>query len=157
MAAPQVPTPSGTPAQGNPYPPPGEESSRGMGGGGSERGLGVSSDLSQRDETPMVQERRHCIKSAVLGHVRTIWMLQQERHQRAWPGCIGARRVFECRLAPTWGLNHALETEGMLTTSTGRSGKCFPAQRQVIRPQLFSARQHCLTILRHEWTRSSAV
>ncbi|KAI6889281.1 small GTP-binding protein [Hortaea werneckii] len=40
MAAPQVPTPSGTPAQGNPYPPPGEESSRGMGGGGSERGLG---------------------------------------------------------------------------------------------------------------------
>ncbi|KAI7607295.1 hypothetical protein KC319_g21300, partial [Hortaea werneckii] len=40
MAAPQVPTPSGTPAQGNPYPPPGEDSSRGMGGGGSERGLG---------------------------------------------------------------------------------------------------------------------
>ena len=76
MAAPQVPTPSGTPAQGNPYPPPGEESSRGMGGGGSERGLGVSSDLAQKDETPMVQERGLCIESAALGYDRTILKLQ---------------------------------------------------------------------------------
>ena len=47
-----------------------------MGGGGSERGLGVSSDLAQKDETPMVQERGLCIESAALGYDRTILKLQ---------------------------------------------------------------------------------
>lgn len=42
MAAPQVPTPGSTPAQGNPYPAPGEgEGTRGFEGVESERGLGV--------------------------------------------------------------------------------------------------------------------
>lgn len=43
MAAPQVPTPGGTPAQGNPYPAPNEyDGTRGMEGEEGERGLAVS-------------------------------------------------------------------------------------------------------------------
>ncbi|KAF2770884.1 hypothetical protein EJ03DRAFT_326203 [Teratosphaeria nubilosa] len=53
MAAPQVPTPGGTPAHGNPYPTPGshdgggEAATRSFGAEGSEgeRGLGVSSSI----------------------------------------------------------------------------------------------------------------
>lgn len=40
-----------------------------MGGGGSERSLGVSSDHSKEDEAPMVQERGRCIESATLGMI----------------------------------------------------------------------------------------
>lgn len=39
--APQVPTPGGTPAQGDPYPAP-DEGSRGVDGQEGERGIGVS-------------------------------------------------------------------------------------------------------------------
>ena len=45
MAAPQVPTPGGTPAQGNPYPTPNEgsyEGTRGVDGQEGDRSLGVS-------------------------------------------------------------------------------------------------------------------
>jgi hypothetical protein len=50
MAAPQVPTPGGTPAQGSPYPAPGEgqqEATRGFDGEGQEgeRGIGVSTGI----------------------------------------------------------------------------------------------------------------
>ena len=49
MAAPQVPTPGGTPAQSNPYSTPGEgEDTRGMDGQEGERGLGVSDHGSER-------------------------------------------------------------------------------------------------------------
>jgi len=41
MAAPEVPTPGSTPAQGNPYAAP-DEGTRGMGGQESDRSLGVS-------------------------------------------------------------------------------------------------------------------
>ena len=46
MAAAQVPTPGGTPAQGDPYPAPGE-GTRGVDGQESDRSLGVCDYIPQ--------------------------------------------------------------------------------------------------------------